>query len=217
MTGPSGSPWRVGVGSRRRQARRDAKGVEGDRLAPGKPHGSADGRSLGTLRGCGGLTLEKTATEGGRCPRRTPVIGTRDYHIAPFSATRRNPVLGPAAQHPAFQHGPRHVARREYSPPNLAFDHLPSLRIGSRLDSSSSSISPQNPHSIGPRGFPGPSRTAHFQASFDPASAFPHAFGIRPTACPSTLRNSLTPPRPHSLFPCGISRRLRLLFPTKPL
>ncbi len=66
-----------------------------------------------------------------------------------------------AAQHPAFEHGPRHAARREYSPPNLAFDHLPEARIGSRLASSSSSMSPQNPHAIGPRGLPGPSRTVH--------------------------------------------------------
>ena len=42
-----------------------------------------------TLRGCGGLTLEWTATEGGRCPRGTPVIGTRDYHIASRGPARK--------------------------------------------------------------------------------------------------------------------------------
>lgn len=32
------------------------------------------------------LTLERTATEGDRCPRGTPVVGTRNYHIAPAAA-----------------------------------------------------------------------------------------------------------------------------------
>lgn len=237
-------------------SRRGARGLREDGLAvqgrpgaevvacltPGKRRGGAgDGRAYrhgparsSTREDAQGLRRVDAGGDGHRgwsLSKRDSRNGDAELSHRVVGASK---TAGHAAQHPAFEHGPRHVARREYSPPHLAFHHLRAPRNGSRLASScsrnrrisrmTSALAAISPHAPRPfarcasTGTPSP-LTSTFRRCLCHRSndlRRPPQLLLDASPVPATLSSQahLPPEIPNPPFhgPSGPS-----LFPTKPL